>query len=119
MIINFSAQIDDDLNKIIEFYPDKSSIEVQNGKNITTNYIAKNISKHNIIIANEFIYNPPEIEKYLEMVKCLCFQNQPINAGEEVKMPVNFRINPDIEKDELLQNLKEITLSYKPYLGDD
>jgi cytochrome c oxidase assembly protein subunit 11 len=119
IIINFSAKIDEDLNKIIEFYPKKSKIEVQNGKNITINYVAKNISVNNIIINNEFIANPPKIKDYLEMVECLCFQNQPIKVGEEVLMPVNFRINPNIEKDDLLKNLKEITLSYKPYLVDN
>ena len=114
MIINFSAQINKDLSGIIEFYPEKSNIEVLNGKNISINYVAKNISENNIVIANKFSYNPPEAKKYLEMVQCLCFQQQALKAGEQVLMPVNFRINPDIEKS--LENLKEITLSYEPYL---
>jgi cytochrome c oxidase assembly protein subunit 11 len=114
--ISFVAKIGNDLQNIIEFKPEKSAIEVQNGKTIYNNFIAQNLTDKNIIIASHFKVDPEEMGKYLERIECLCFQNQPLSANQKKLMPVSFRINPDIEKDPQLQNLQTITISYQPYL---
>lgn len=116
MLINFTSQINDDLKNIVEFKPEESTVEVLNGKIITNNFIAQNLTDKNIIIASHFKVEPEEIGKYLERIECLCFQNQPLNANEKILMPVSFRINPEIEKDQSLKDLKAITISYQPYL---
>jgi hypothetical protein len=49
---------------------------------------------------------------YFNKVHCFCFEEQKFSPGEEMDMPVQFFIDPDFDKDPLLKNLNEITLSY-------
>ncbi len=116
MVINFVAKINDNLKNIIEFTEEKSVVEVRNGKIISNNFIAQNLTNKNIIITSHFKVEPEEMGKYLERIECLCFQNQPLNPNQKLLMPVSFRINPEIEKDQQLQNLKAIIISYRAYL---
>jgi len=118
MAINFTAKISDDLKNIIEFTPSKSKVEVRNGKIISNDFIAQNLTDKNIIITSHFKVEPEEMGKYLERIECLCFQNQPINSNQKVLMPVSFRVNPDIEKDQQLKSLGTVTISYKSYLAE-
>ncbi|MES2677571.1 MAG: cytochrome c oxidase assembly protein [Pseudomonadota bacterium] len=115
-VINFVANIPDQLKQNIEFYPDQERESVLNGKNITNFYMAKNLTAQNIIVAAHFDVEPKEVEKYLERIECICFQNQPLKVGGQASMPLDFRINPKIEEDPQFKNLKEITISYKAYL---
>ncbi len=116
MKIQFTSEIFDDLKNIIEFKPDKSTVEVRNGKIISNNFITQNLTDKNIIITSHFKVEPEEMGKYLERIECLCFQNQPLNSNQKVLMPVSFRINADVEKDQNLKSLKTITISYQAYL---
>ncbi len=115
MIINFIAT-NQNLLKTIEFYPEISKLEVQNGKNIAINYLVKNVSNKEITISSEFNVEPKEAEQYLEKIECLCLKNQSVKAKQEIAMPINLRINPDIEKDPNLAKINLITISYQPYL---
>ncbi len=116
IVINFASEISSDLKNIIEFKPEKSAFEAVNGKIIHNNFIVKNLTDKNITITSHFKVEPEEIGKYLERIQCLCFQNQPVNSNQQVSMPVSFRINPDIEKDQNFKDLKEILISYEAYL---
>ena len=112
----FEANIPDDLKEEVEFEPVKPELNVQNGRNIINAYEVKNLTDENIVAGAHFQIEPREVNKYLERVQCICFNKQPLNAGEEAKMPVNLRINPEIEQDAELKNLKEVKISYEVYL---
>ena len=45
-------------------------------------------------------------------IDCFCFVEQLLNPGESMNMPVTFFIDPDLYKDENVQEVNEITLSY-------
>ena len=45
-------------------------------------------------------------------IDCCCFVEQLLNPGESLNMPVTFFIDPDLYKDENVQEVNEITLSY-------
>ena len=62
------------------------------------------ISTYNVV--------PFEAGAYFNKIQCFCFEEQRLNPGEEVDMPVFFYIDPDFEKDPFLQDTNEITLSY-------
>jgi cytochrome c oxidase assembly protein subunit 11 len=117
-VINFTAKVDDNLKNVIEFIPEKSMVDVQNGKIFSNNFIAKNLTNKNIVITNRFTVQPEEIGIYLERIECLCFKNQPIDSAKEVNMPVSFRINLEVEKDKNFENIKEITINYQAYLAE-
>ena len=79
-------------------------------------YLAKNLSKENITVGAHFDLKPEGIGKYLERVECICFGTTPLNISEEKPMPINFRINPEIEKDLEFKDVREIEVTYRVYL---
>ena len=62
------------------------------------------ISTYNVV--------PFEAGAYFNKIQCFCFEEQRLNPGEEVDMPVFFYIDPDYETDPFLKDTNEITLSY-------
>ena len=56
---------------------------------------------------------------FFNKVACFCFEEQIIPPGERVDMPVQFFLDPLIEKDDSLHDVKAITLSYTFFLSKD
>ena len=67
------------------------------------------------------VYNvtPSKAGAYFNKVACFCFQEQLLMPHEELDMPVQFFIDPDIVKDENTRDLQTITLSYTFYPIED
>lgn len=49
---------------------------------------------------------------YFSKIQCFCFEEQKLNAGESVDMPVFFFIDPDFASDPAMKGIDTITLSY-------
>ena len=55
---------------------------------------------------------PVKAGKYFNKIECFCFQEQSLRPGQKVNMPVLFYIDPEIENDRSMNDVKTITLSY-------
>ena len=44
--------------------------------------------------------------------ECFCFTEQRVEPGEELSMPVIFFVDPQLDEDQRLADVKDITLSY-------
>jgi cytochrome c oxidase assembly protein subunit 11 len=55
---------------------------------------------------------PAQVAPYFSKIQCFCFEEQRLNAGETVDMPVFFFIDPDFVKDPAMKGIDTITLSY-------
>lgn len=55
---------------------------------------------------------PGQAAQYFSKIQCFCFEEQKLNAGESVDMPVFFFIDPDFARDPAMKNIETITLSY-------
>ena len=53
---------------------------------------------------------PAEASLYLNKVECFCFNQQPLTAGANTKMPMQFYVDPDIP-----EHITTFTLSYTLY----
>jgi cytochrome c oxidase assembly protein subunit 11 len=115
---NFVANIPEDLKGVVEFEPQDKSLSVLNGKNVSSFYRVKNLTKNNLVVGAHFDVDPSNVEKYLEKIECICFKEQPLSANEEVLMPIRFRIHHRIEKDPELYNLEAISVSYSIHLKE-
>lgn len=87
--------------------PAVSKLQVHPGRIYTTNYIAKNTTQISMVGQAVPSITPYIANRHLVKTECFCFENQPIEAGEEVEMALSFMINPKLPKD-----VKVVTLSY-------
>lgn len=62
------------------------------------------ISTYNVI--------PFEAGQYFNKIQCFCFEEQRLNPGETVELPVFFYIDPEFVKDPKMENVTEVSLSY-------
>lgn len=95
-----------------EFKPSSKPAEVITGENKLIFYEAKNSSSESLTGVATYNIVPQEAAVYFNKIECFCFQKQTLKPGEKIIMPVSFFIDPDIENDINLKNVKTVTLSY-------
>lgn len=71
-------------------------------------------------IAGSASYNvaPYQAGNFFTKIDCFCFEEQVLQPGERVQMPVTFYVDPEIVTDRDAKYTKEITLSYTFYQID-
>lgn len=94
------------------FSAGESHQDIHVGDTGITFFTAKNIGRRDSLGHATFNVTPEKAGKYFVKVSCFCFSDQPLAVGETREMPVNFFIDPAIMDDPLVEDVKEITLSY-------
>ncbi len=110
MRITFNA--DTDPNLPWQFKPLQKNITVRVGENKLVFFDAKNIGNEPVTGVATFNVTPEKAGGYFNKIQCFCFENQTLQPGQEVTMPVSFFIDPAIANDKNLDELQDITLSY-------
>jgi len=75
-------------------------------------YTATNKSDQDIIGVAMYSVTPGQVAPYFNKIQCFCFEEQRLNAGETVDMPVFFYIDPEFVGDPSMKGIGEVTLSY-------
>ena len=94
------------------FQPVQREVALQVGKTGIAFYRARNDSDAPLIGTATFNVTPLKAGLYFNKIDCFCFQEQKLNAGEQVDMPVTFFVDPEIMNDRNLDDVDTITLSY-------
>ena len=94
------------------FKPEERSRTVKLGERGFTNFIALN--PMDVPVVGTAIYNvvPNKAGKYFHKVQCFCFDEQLLNPGERMNMPVMFFVDPSLNDDPSMEDVDTITLSY-------
>ena len=119
--INIKVQFNSDVARGLEwkFLPVERQKIVKTGNNTLVFYKAKNLSNNKITGVATFNVTPLKVGKYFSKIECFCFEEQTLESGEEVEMPVSFYIDPEIAIDPNTQEVKTITLSYTFFNTDE
>jgi len=97
------------------FRPMVDKMVVRIGENALAFYEAANPT--NRVVAGTASYNvtPDAAGGYFTKIACFCFNQQVLQPGERVEMPVSFYVDPAMVTDTEGKFVHEITLSYTFY----
>lgn len=98
-----------------EFKPVVREMEVRIGETGLAFYEAYNPTDRPI--AGQASYNvaPYSAGGYFQKIACFCFEEQVLQPGERVEMPVTFFVDPEMVEDLEAKYVHTITLSYTFY----
>ena len=99
-----------------EFDSDTRSIEVHPGEIKRVNFVAYNPTDRKMVAQAIPSISPSRGSNYFHKTECFCFQEQVLEPGERVKMPLAFFVD-----DQAPGDLHRVTLNYSIYdqTGED
>jgi cytochrome c oxidase assembly protein subunit 11 len=90
-----------------EFRPTDSVLKVNPGAVNNTVFYAKNPLAKDMVAQAIPSISPSRAAEYFHKTECFCFNQQPLSAGTDTEMPLQFIIDQGLPAD-----IKTITLSY-------
>jgi cytochrome c oxidase assembly protein subunit 11 len=94
------------------FAPVDRETTIKIGEKRLAFFTASNVSATATTGRAVFNVSPDVAGAYFRKIECFCFTEQTLAAGETVKMPVTYFIDPAILDDPDASKVDEITLSY-------
>ena len=95
-----------------EFKPLQREMEIRIGETGLAFYEAYNPTDRPIAGSASYNVAPYDAGGYFTKIDCFCFEEQVLQPGERVTMPVSFFVDPEIVNDRDAKFVKSITLSY-------
>jgi|TARA_B100001059_G_C17839249_1_gene590737 cytochrome c oxidase assembly protein subunit 11 len=93
-----------------KFEPEIKEVRVHPGEVRVVNFLAANPTSDDMVAQAIPSIAPAEASLYLNKVECFCFNQQPLAAGNDAEMPMQFYIDPEIP-----DHITTFTLSYTLY----
>ena len=95
-----------------DFAPERNEITLRIGEPTVASYRAGNPTDKAISGTAMYNVNPPKAGIYFYKVQCFCFEEQTLQPGQVVDMPVYFYVDPAMADDPNLDDVEVVTLSY-------
>ncbi len=108
--VRFDANTSVDLNW--QFEAVQRDVTIKLGEIRQISYRAKNVSDVPLTGTATFNVTPQQAGAYFNKIHCFCFTETTLQPGEEMVMPVEFFVDPDLLNEVETKNIKTITLSY-------
>lgn len=93
-----------------EFRAETKRVKVHPGELNTVSFYVRNPASSNIVAQAIPSVSPGTAALYLNKTECFCFNQQPLDAGSEAYMPMQFYVDPQIP-----QEITYLTLQYTLY----
>jgi len=99
-----------------------NKIIVEPGEVTTIEYIVENLKDKESTGIATFAYFPNQFGDYIRKLNCFCYDAQTLKSKERSKFSVVILIDPEVTKDSMTKNTKEVTIQftffdYKQYKG--
>jgi len=108
--VRFDANIDRGMPW--RFRPEQVTQDMRIGQRKMAFYTAENTSGEAITGVASFNVEPELAGKYFNKIQCFCFNQQTLQPGQKVDMPVIYYVDPAIAQDPDTKDIRQITLSY-------
>ncbi|MGI3212118.1 cytochrome c oxidase assembly protein [Roseovarius tibetensis] len=95
-----------------EFKPVEREMDLRIGETGLAFYEAYNPTDRPVAGRANYNVTPYDAGGFFTKIDCFCFQEQVLQPGERVQMPVTFYVDPEIVDDREGQYIHTITLSY-------
>ncbi|OZC12836.1 cytochrome c oxidase assembly protein CtaG / Cox11 [Onchocerca flexuosa] len=95
-----------------QFKPLQKEIYVHPGETALIFYSAYNPTDKPVVGISSYNVSPFQAAYYFNKIQCFCFEDQILNPGEQVDLPVFFYIDPDYVNDPDLEYTDNLILSY-------
>lgn len=110
IVVHFTADINAAMRW--KFEPCQESVTVIPGESTLVFYKAKNPTNEPIIGVSTYNVTPAKVGTYFNKIQCFCFEEQCLEPGEEVELPVFFFIDPEMVRDPKTKDVTDMVLSY-------
>lgn len=102
-----------------KFGPSQVSQDMQIGQRRIAFFTAENLSDEPITGVASFNVEPDGAGLYFKKIACFCFNQQTLQPGQKVEMPVQYYVDPAIQDNPDTQYIRQITLSYTFHKSPD
>lgn len=113
----FDANLNSDMPWVFE--PMVSRMTVRVGEPQIMCYRAHNPTDQPVRGMATFNVEPEQMGGHFVKIDCFCFQDQLLQPGESVIMPVYYFVHTDILEDDQMMDQQTVTLSYTFFRRDD
>ncbi len=97
------------------FAPETTQIKLLTGKTATVFFKVTNLSGEETAARAAYNVSPGQSGAYFDKLACFCFAEQHLGPHQTAEMPVVFFLDPALERDETMDGIEELTLSYTFY----
>lgn len=101
------------------FKPEQLNQTLKVGETALAYYETTNTSSHPVKGRATYNVTPAKAAVYFKKIHCFCFDEQVLQPGETVSMPLTYFIDPKIADDPNLDDVETVTLSYTFFPWED
>jgi cytochrome c oxidase assembly protein subunit 11 len=102
-----------------KFAPSQVTQDLAIGARKMAFYRAENLSNTALTGVASFNVEPAQAGLYFTKIQCFCFEQQTLQPGQAVDMPVIYFVDPKILDDPETRDIEQITLSYTFHVSAD
>ncbi|MCY3596956.1 MAG: cytochrome c oxidase assembly protein [Rhodospirillales bacterium] len=101
------------------FEPVERQLTVETGASVLAFYRATNDGAEPVTGTATFNVTPLQAGQYVQKIDCFCFEEQRLDPGQTVDMPLTFYVDPAIAADRATREVTAVTLSYTFFGADE
>jgi cytochrome c oxidase assembly protein subunit 11 len=94
------------------FEPVQPAVQLRVGEEGVGFYQARNLSDRPATGISTYNVTPEVVGKYFHKTACFCFEEQTLEPGQQVDMPLAFWVDPRIAEDPNTRGIRTITVNY-------